>query len=68
MPYIYINLKFPLYIHLTCIFSKILHIYKGPSKTEKSPRQIRHLHYISQFTSDIRNFSGKLNVVADTFN
>ena len=35
------------------------------SKTERSPRQIRHLDYISQFTSDIRHISGRENVVAD---
>lgn len=31
-----------------------------------SPRQYRHLDYISQFTTDIRHISGKNNVVADT--
>lgn len=31
-----------------------------------SPRQYRHLDYISQFTTDIRHISGKDNVVADT--
>ncbi|CAK1584822.1 unnamed protein product [Parnassius mnemosyne] len=30
-----------------------------------SPRQYRHLDYISQFTTDIRHISGKDNVVAD---
>ena len=35
------------------------------SKTERSPRQARHLDYIAQFTSDIRYVSGKSNVVAD---
>lgn len=35
------------------------------SKTERSPRQTRHLEYVSQFTSDIRHISGKENVVAD---
>lgn len=35
------------------------------SKTERSPRQTRHLDYISQFTTDIRHVSGKSNVVAD---
>lgn len=36
------------------------------SKSDKSPRQIRHLEYISQFTSDLRHITGKSNVVADT--
>ena len=36
------------------------------SKTERSPRQARHLDFISQFTSDIRYVKGKDNVVADT--
>ena len=31
-----------------------------------SPREIRHLDYISQFTSDLRHVKGKDNVVADT--
>ena len=31
-----------------------------------SPREVRHLDYISQFTTDIRHISGKNNVVADT--
>ena len=30
-----------------------------------SPRQARHLDYISQFTTDIRHVKGTLNVVAD---
>ena len=35
-------------------------------KPEKaSPRQLRHLDFISQFTSDIRHIAGKDNVVAD---
>lgn len=36
------------------------------SKTERSPRQSRHLDYVSQFTSDIRYVKGEENVVADT--
>lgn len=36
------------------------------SKTTKSPRQERHLDFISQFTSDIRYVKGEENVVADT--
>lgn len=35
-------------------------------KSTCSPRQFRHLDYISQFTTDIRHISGKDNVVADT--
>ncbi|CAK1602576.1 unnamed protein product [Parnassius mnemosyne] len=35
-------------------------------KRNCSPRQYRHLDYISQFTTDIRHISGKDNVVADT--
>lgn len=35
------------------------------SKTERSPRQVRHLDFVSQFTTDIRHVSGRANVVAD---
>lgn len=36
-------------------------------KNEKaSPRQMRHLQYISQFSTDIQHISGKENIVADT--
>lgn len=35
------------------------------SKAEKSPRQNRHLDFISQFSSDIRYIRGDSNVVAD---
>ena len=36
-------------------------------KNEKaSPRQLRQLQYISEFTTDIRHISGEDNVVADT--
>lgn len=31
-----------------------------------SPRQFRHLDFISQFTTDIKHISGKDNIVADT--
>ena len=31
-----------------------------------SPRETRHLDYISQFTADIRHFPGTENIVADT--
>ena len=36
------------------------------SSTEKTPRQSRHLDFISQFTSDIQYVKGRENVVADT--
>mgnify|MGYP004574657049 CR=1 FL=1 len=35
------------------------------SKSEKSPRQTRHLEFIAQFSNDIQHVSGKDNVVAD---
>ena len=35
------------------------------SLTDRSPRQTRHLTFISEFTSDIQHVSGKANVVAD---
>lgn len=35
-------------------------------KNNCSPRQFRHLDFISQFTTDIRHISGKNNLVADT--
>lgn len=35
------------------------------TKTEKTPRQTRHLEFIAQFTNDIRHLSGKDNVIAD---
>lgn len=35
-------------------------------KSNCSPRQYRHLDFISQFTTDIRHIAGKDNVVADT--
>lgn len=41
--------------------------YAFHQKNEKaSPRQLRQLQYISQFTTDIRHVSGRDNVVADT--
>lgn len=36
------------------------------SRTEKDPRQSRHMNYISQFTTDIRYVKGSDNVIADT--
>ena len=36
------------------------------SKTERNPRQSRHLDFISQFTTDIQHVHGADNVVADT--
>lgn len=42
-------------------------IYAFQQKPDKcSPRQFRHLDFISQFTTDIRHVSGQDNVVADT--
>lgn len=35
-------------------------------KVNCSPRQFRHLDFISQFTTDFRHISGKENTVADT--
>merc|ERR1712024_188582 len=35
------------------------------SLTDRSPRQTRHLTFVSEFTSDIQHVSGKTNVVAD---
>jgi len=35
------------------------------NKAQSSPRQTRHLEFISQFTTDIRYMTGKENVVAD---
>ncbi|CAK1579001.1 unnamed protein product [Parnassius mnemosyne] len=35
-------------------------------KDKCSPRQYRHLDFISQFTTDIQHISGKDNIVADT--
>jgi len=32
---------------------------------QRSPRQARHLKYISQFSTDIRHINGKSNIVAD---
>src|SRR5699024_4101649 len=36
------------------------------SSADRTPRQFRHLDYISQFTSDIQHITGLNNVVADT--
>jgi hypothetical protein len=35
------------------------------SKTERNPRQSRHLDFISQFTTDIQHVNGKDNTVVD---
>lgn len=45
---------------ITYAFSKL-----GKS-TDETPRRIRYLLYISEFTSDIRHISGHSNTVADT--
>ena len=37
-----------------------------PSKPDKySPRETRHLDFVSQFTSDIRHISGEQNIATD---
>ena len=36
------------------------------SAADKSPRQTRHLSFVSEFTTDLRHVSGSANVVADT--
>lgn len=36
------------------------------SKSDRSPRQTRHLEFIAQFTNDIQYISGRNNIVADT--
>lgn len=42
-------------------------IYAFQQKSEKaSPRQLRHLDFISQFSTDIRYIAGSKNIVADT--
>jgi cleavage and polyadenylation specificity factor subunit 1 len=41
-------------------------VFAFRQKTDKSsPRQLRHLEFISQFTTDIRHVSGSENCVAD---
>ena len=41
-------------------------IYAFTIETERSPRQTRHLTFISKFSTDIQHIDGKKNVVADT--
>ena len=36
-----------------------------PTATSRTPRQERHLSYISEFTTDIRHVKGEENPVAD---
>ena len=36
-----------------------------PTATSRTPRQERHLSYISEFTTDIRHVKGEENLVAD---
>ncbi|GBP76783.1 Transposon Tf2-6 polyprotein [Eumeta japonica] len=43
----------------------LCHAFKT-RKDKCSPRQYRHLDFISQFSTDIRHISGRDNVVADT--
>ena len=35
------------------------------NSTERSPRQTRHLSFVSEFTTDVQHIAGKNNVVAD---
>jgi len=35
------------------------------SHTDRSPRQTRHLSYITEFTTDLQHIQGKFNIVAD---
>ena len=44
---------------------KLLTYSLATNSNRYSPRQIRHLDFISQFTSDIRHVSGRDNSVAD---
>lgn len=49
-----------------CIFTDHVPLTRAiNAKTNKSPRQARHLDFISQFTTDIRYVKGELNVVPD---
>ncbi len=42
-------------------------VFAFQQRNEKaSPRQLRHLDYISRFSTDIQHISGKDNIVADT--
>lgn len=43
----------------------ITHAFKQKAIEKISPQHLRQLHYISQFTTDIRHVKGKDNVVAD---
>jgi hypothetical protein len=58
------------------IEGRVFHVYTDhkPSNfaissgsTQPSPRQIRQLAFISEFTTDLRHVMGKNNAVADTF-
>ncbi|GFN92154.1 Gag-Pol polyprotein [Plakobranchus ocellatus] len=46
-------------------FSRKLYDAEKNSETDQSPRQTRHLAFITEFTTDIRHIKGKFNVVAD---
>jgi len=51
-----------------CIFTDhkpVTFAYNLKSTQLSSPRQCRHLDYISQFTTDLRHIAGADNVVAD---
>ena len=55
---------------------RVFHVYTdhkpltfaiSQSSTQRSPRQIRQLAFISEFTTDLRHVKGKHNAVADAF-
>ena len=51
-----------------CVFTDhkpLIHVFHA-RPDRHSPREIRHLDYISQFTTDLRHVKGTENVVADT--
>jgi cleavage and polyadenylation specificity factor subunit 1 len=51
-----------------CIYTDhktVTFAYKVKSTQLRSPRQCRHMEYISQFTTDLRHVAGADNVVAD---
>lgn len=67
---IYSTIKFFRYMlegnHFTIYTDHKPLIYAFKQKPEKaSPRQLRHLDFISQFSTDIRYIEGKRNIVAD---
>jgi cleavage and polyadenylation specificity factor subunit 1 len=52
--------------HFTIFTDHKSQIFAFNQKRDKySPRQFKHLDFISQFTTDIRHISGQENIVAD---